>query len=91
MKYSIKSIFAQISEQVFTMSSLSQAQEFIVDFVNGKNINDKDKQNILYETNNAKSLMRLQTYICNALLKFEGMGMNKMNKTAKEDAAETAF
>jgi hypothetical protein len=86
MKYPIKSIFEQISEQVFAMNNLSQAQKFITDFVNEKKINDKDKQSILRETLNARSLVRLQTYICNSFLKYEGMGVNQMNKTAKEAA-----
>jgi hypothetical protein len=42
----------------------------------------------LQEVNNAKSLVKFQTYICNSLLKYEGMGMNQINKTAKEAAAD---
>jgi F0F1-type ATP synthase delta subunit len=81
MKNSIKSIFEQISEQVFRMTNLSEAQAFIVNFVNSKNINDKDKKNIIYETTNMKSLVRLQTYICNSLLKYEGMSVNFNRET----------
>jgi hypothetical protein len=78
----IKSIFEQISERVFTMRSLGEAQKFVIDFVNEKKINDKDKQSIILNTMNAKSLQRLQSYLCNSLLKYEGMGVNQMNKTA---------
>lgn len=72
----IKSIFEQISERVFTMRNLSEAQKFVVDFVNSKNINDKDKQSIILNTMNAKSIQRLQSYLCNSLLKYEGMGVS---------------
>jgi hypothetical protein len=81
MKHSIKSIFEQISEQVFRMTNLSEAQAFVVDFVNSKNINDQDKKKIVYEAKNAKSLTRFQTYICNSLLKYEGMSVNFSKET----------
>jgi hypothetical protein len=73
----IKSIFEQISEKVFAMRNLGEAQQFIVDFVNEKKINEKDKQSIITNTLNAKSIQRLQTYLCNSLLKYEGMGVNQ--------------
>jgi hypothetical protein len=89
-KVPIKSIFEQISSRVFLMTSLAEAKTFVTEFVNSKDINEHDKFYILQEVNNAKSLVKFQAYICNALLKYEGMGMNQINKTAKEAAAETA-
>jgi hypothetical protein len=91
MKHPIKSIFEQISERVFIMKDLNEAKRFVTEFINERKINDRDKQNILREVNNAKTLARFQTYICNSLLKYEGMGVNQMSKTAKQAAAETAF
>jgi hypothetical protein len=91
MKIAIKSIFEQISEKVFTAKTLGEAQRIVKEFVESKDINEKDKELILKETLNAKSLARFQTYICNSLLKYEGMGMNNFSKTAREAAAETAF
>jgi hypothetical protein len=91
MKHPIKSIFEQISERVFVMKDLNEAKLFVTEFVSEKKINDKDKQSILYEVNNARTLAKFQTYICNSLLKYEGMGVNQMNKTAKQAAVETAF
>jgi len=91
MKYPIKSIFEQISERVFLIKDLNEAKKFVTEFVEGKNINDVDKKNILREVNNAKTLTRFQTYICNSLLRYEGMGMNKLNKSTKESAAETVL
>ena len=77
MSYPIKSIFEQISIEVFKITDLGKAKEYVVNFVSTKQINDKDKQSILKETNNAKSLYKLQQYICNALLKYEGLSLNK--------------
>lgn len=81
----LKSIFAQISEKVFSMKSLDEAKQFVTSFVEGKDINENDKKSILKEVNDAKSLVRFQNYICNALLKFEGLGMNNFNKTPKDE------
>ena len=91
MKFPIKSIFEQISSQVFLMKNLVEAQNFIIDFVRSKDINEKDKNSIIAQTIQAKSLTRLQTYICNSLLKYEGMGMNQLDKTPKEVAVETTI
>jgi len=76
MKVEIKSIFEQISEQIFKMTDLQQAKAFIDNFVKEKNINDVDKQSIIKNVSECKSLIRLQTYICNSLLKFEGLSVN---------------
>ena len=91
MKHPIKSIFEQISERVFVMKDLNEAKNFVTEFVGEKKINDKDKQSILREVNNAKTLARFQTYICNSLLKYEGLGMNNFDKTAKQADAETTL
>lgn len=88
-KVPIKSIFEQISHRVFLMTNLAEVKAFVTEFVNSKDINEHDKYYILQEVNNAKSLVKFQAYICNALLKYEGMGMNQINKTAKEAAADT--
>lgn len=88
MKVQITSIFAEISEKVFLMKNLDEAKTFIIDFVEGKQINKVDKKKILHETDNAKTLVKLQTYIANACLRYEGLGMNQINKTAKEAAQE---
>ena len=91
MKVQIKSIFEQIAEKVFVMSNLDNAKAFILEFVEGKDIKESDKKSIIKNVTEAKSLIRLYNYISNSLLKYEGMGMNQINKTAKETASETAF
>jgi hypothetical protein len=91
MKVQIKSIFEQIAENVFKMNNVGVAKQFIVEFVNNKDIKEEDKKTILKNVNDCKSITKLQTYICNSLLQYEGMGMNQINKTAREAAAETEF
>jgi F0F1-type ATP synthase delta subunit len=84
----IKSVLEQIAATVFTMTNVTDAKEYINEFINSKDINDKDKASIIKAVAEIKSLIKLQTYLCNALLKYEGMGMNQINKTTA--AAETA-
>jgi len=76
----IKSIFEQISSQVFSMTNLNQAKSYVTEFVSNKGIKEEDKKSILTAVNEAKSLTRFQSYICNSLLKYEGMGMNQLEK-----------
>ena len=90
-KFPIKSVLEQIAENVFTMKCPNQAKQFITEFINGKDINEKDKYLIISNVNACKNMYKIQSYICNALLKYEGMGVNNMNKTAKQAAAETAL
>jgi len=75
-KVQIKSVFEQISEQVFKMNNLNEAKTFTINFINEKNINEINKKNILQQLNDIKTLVRFQTYICNSLLKYEGMSVN---------------
>ena len=74
----IKSIFEQIATQIFTMKDINAAKTFISEFVNDKNINEQDKKLILNNIRDIKNMIKLQTYICNSLLKYEGMSVNKV-------------
>lgn len=76
-KVQIKSIFEQIASEVFNMKDVNKAKQFITEFVSNKNIKDEDKKVIIDNVNNCKSISRIQTYICNSLLRYEGMSLNK--------------
>ena len=76
-KVQIKSIFEQIASEVFNMKDVNKAKQFVTDFVNDKKIKDEDKTIIINNVNNCKSISRIQTYICNSLLRYEGMSLNK--------------
>lgn len=89
MKYQIKSILEQIASKVFQMKDLQEAKNFIAKFVEDKNINDKDKKDIIRNVRETTHINALYKYLSNALLKFEGLGMNQINKTAREVASET--
>jgi hypothetical protein len=75
-KVNIKSVFEQIAEQVFQMTNLNEAKTFTTEFINGKNIKEEDKKTILRQLDDIKTIVKFQTYICNSLLKYEGMSVN---------------
>lgn len=91
MKFQIKSIFEQIAPKVANIKDLAASRKEILEFVGQSKVNESDKKLIVYNINEAKTVYALQKYIFNSLLKYEGMGMDKLNKTAREAAAETAF
>lgn len=82
-KVQIRSIFEQISEIVFNTADLAIAKQSTIEFVSSKNINDKDKQSILKVINECKTIIKFQMYVANALLKYEGLGSDRMNKEYK--------
>jgi len=47
----IKSIFEQISTEVFQMNNLDEMKKFTVDFVESKKIKDEDKKRIVVDVN----------------------------------------
>jgi F0F1-type ATP synthase delta subunit len=76
-KVQIKSIFEQIASEVFNMKDVNKAKQFVTEFVNNKKIKDEDKKVIVDNVNACKSISRIQSYICNSLLRYEGMSVNK--------------
>jgi hypothetical protein len=76
MSVKIKSIFEAIALDVFAAKSLTVVQQSIKEYVESKDIKEVDKKQILREVSQSKSLIKLQTYVCNSLLKYEGMGVS---------------
>jgi GTPase SAR1 family protein len=76
-KVQIKSIFEQIAEKIFTMQDKDVAKQFIIEFVNSKGINEHDKKTIINNVESCKNMLKIQSYICNSLLKYEGMSVNQ--------------
>jgi hypothetical protein len=76
-KFPIKSVFEQISSHIFTSTdTLDADKKYIIEFIASKHINDNDKKTILRTVNEVKSKIKLQTYIANSLLKYEGLSVN---------------
>lgn len=77
-----ESTLAQISEQVFSAKTAQEAKNIIVDHLKNTKVKDKDK--MINDVSVINNLVKVQMYFSNALLKFEGMGSNQMNKEAKQ-------
>ena len=73
----IKSIFEAVSIEVFQMDDVSQMKSFVTNYVTDKKINDIDKKRIINNVAAIKSTHAFHRYICNALLKYEGMGVSR--------------
>jgi hypothetical protein len=65
------------------MTDLTQAKAFVTEFVSQKGIKEEDKSLILNSIKDITSMTRFQSYICNSLLKYEGMGMNQLERKEK--------
>ena len=91
MSIQIKSILCRISEVVFKSTSLDEAKNAALPFIESSHINDKDKNIMLNEVRCKLTLIQLQKYICNALLKYEGLSMPKTNSKKSQNAKNNDF
>ena len=78
-KFEIKSVFEQISTEVFKMSNVNETKTFINEFITNKGINGIDKQVITNNVSKCTNISAIQRYICNSLLKYEGLSLNEMS------------
>lgn len=72
----IESTLTNIAEQVFTATSVQQAKQIALEFLSESKINEADRKKMIAEIETKKDLVKLQIYIANALLKFEGLSLN---------------
>lgn len=79
-KVFVKSILQEITTVVFTMNNIGDIQVYVVNFVNERKIDDVDKKGIIQNINACKSVLAAHRYLCNALLKFEGLSVNGYDK-----------
>jgi len=71
----IKSVLNQITEKVFPMKNVDEAKAFVTKFIEDKDINEYDKRSITQNVNNCTSMYGVNKYLCNALLKYEGLSI----------------
>jgi hypothetical protein len=72
----LESTLTKIAEQVFSATSVEQAKTIALDFLSESKINEADRKKMIAEIETKKDLVKLQIYIANALLKFEGLSLN---------------
>lgn len=71
----ITSILAGIATEVFAASDLESARGIISERLNESKIKEEDKTKMLSEIAGKTSLRDLHRYLANALLKYEGLGV----------------
>jgi hypothetical protein len=76
----LNSILNRITEKVFCAKNLVDAKIIFIKELENSKIDNIAKNKMLFEIDNIKSLVKLQSYLCNALLRFEGLSVNKYKK-----------
>lgn len=76
-KIQIKSVLEQIAEKVFLMNDVNDAKTFIKTFIDEKGIKPEDKKSIIFKVESCTTMQRLNQYICNSLLKYEGLSVHR--------------
>lgn len=77
MKIQIKSTLDKIATDVFKATNLQVAQQITLSHLSESHIKETDKNRMIEEINKVKTLTKLQYYIANALLKYEGLSLAK--------------
>tara|TARA_R110000744_G_scaffold335309_1_gene440642 strand:+ start:137 stop:367 length:231 start_codon:yes stop_codon:yes gene_type:complete len=72
----ITSTLTSIAEQVFVSRNVNEAKAIVTSHIGSTRIKEADKKTIIKNIHGMKSLVRVQTYLCNSLLKYEGLGLN---------------
>jgi len=85
----IESTLAKIANIVFETKDFELAQTTALNHLKECNIKELDKQKMIEEISQAKSMYRLQRYCANALLKYEGLGVGKQQSTKTESTDDS--
>ena len=83
-KVDIKSTLEKIATPVFTEKDLNKAKEIFRSHIQDSGINEKDKTTILKNIEATKTKARLDSYLVNSLLHYEGMGTSKLEENLIE-------
>jgi hypothetical protein len=75
-KPKIQSTLTNVCSQIWEMNDVNSAKELLIDYVNGTKVKDEDKKRMAYDVSIITSKMKLDRYVANALLKYEGLGVS---------------
>ena len=74
----IESILAKIAEDVFQSTNFVEAKKNVLVLLENSHVKDRDK--MIKDVTATTSLIKLQTYFANSLLKYEGLSLIKTKK-----------
>ena len=69
-----KSTLAQIANEVYQAKTADEAKQVMVNHLNTTRVKDKDK--MIVQVSKLNSLIKVQTYFTNSLLRFESLSVN---------------
>jgi len=75
-----KSVLTGISNEVFTAKTLAEAKEIMFARLAAVNVNPEQKKIMMDNVYSIDTLINLQKYLCNSLLRFEGLSVNRYSK-----------
>jgi hypothetical protein len=81
----IVSTLDRIATQVFESKTLDEAKEICINYLKESKIKESDCLKMIDEIEKMKHLHKVQMYIANALLKYEGLGLNNKTIAAGEE------
>jgi hypothetical protein len=81
----IVSTLDHIATQVFESKTLDEAKEICINYLKESKIKESDRLKMIDEIEKMKHLHKVQMYIANALLKYEGLGLNNKTIAAGEE------
>ena len=76
-KPEIKSILDDKLNAIFTATSMEEAKRIFLEVVNASIIKIYDKNKMIFNLNNCRTLLDVQKYAVNSAFKFEGLSVIK--------------
>lgn len=69
----VKSVLRQMLDAIKNMADVNEAKQYVVNYLQGKEISEDDKNKMIRVVNQEDSMVGLLTYLYNSLLAYEGM------------------
>ena len=74
-RFKIKSTLENICSSIWANPNVHEGKTILKEYIESKNINEIDKKIMLQNLELIKSKPKLDLYVANSLLKFEGLGV----------------
>lgn len=75
MSVQIHSTLEQVSASIFQCKNVEEGKQELIEYIQGKGIKEMDKKKMIWDISQIKSVYKLQYYVCNSLLKYEGLSV----------------
>lgn len=77
MSVQIHSTLEQVSASIFQCKNVEEGKQELIEYIQGKGIKEMDKKKMIWDISQIKSVYKLQYYVCNSLLKYEGLSLKR--------------